>query len=87
MACTQPVVSSGVGAAPSLPKMFWETESGCVPNVLGGGSLIDRLLERLPVLYARTLRMFARLRLSRCYQTLEGREDRVEYLRLLWSTN
>ena len=42
MACTQPVVSSGVGAAPSLPKMFWETESGCVPNVLGGGSLIDR---------------------------------------------
>ena len=36
--------------------------------------------ERLPVLYARTLRMFARLRLSRCYQTLEGREDRVEYL-------
>ena len=86
MACTQPVVSSGW----VLPQVF----PRCLGNrkrmraqFLGGGSLIDRFLERLPVLYARTLRMFARLRLSRCYQTLEGREDRVEYLRLLWSTN
>jgi len=63
----------------SSQGVFGKQKADACP-ILGGGSLIDRLLERLPVLYARTLRMFARLRLSRCYQTLEGREDRVEYL-------
>jgi len=42
MACTQPVVSSGVGAAPSLPKMFLGNRKRMRAQFLGGGSLIDR---------------------------------------------